>query len=285
MATSDREFYDAPKFTPEPYEPPRQRGCFFYGCIIASVLALLLLIAVGIGFYFLYRAVGQFVEQYTATVPRELPEVEIPAEQRQALDERVEAFRKAIDAGTPTEPLVLTSDDVNALIEEHTDLKGKIYITIEGDKVKGQVSLPLADFLDIPLTRGRFLNGEAELKASLNDGVLIITLESFEVNGKRPPEEFLTNLRRENLAKDAYKDPKNADQIRKLESIEIKDGKIIIKARAKDAGTPPGASDSPKDLPEDVLAPPDPDRPKAEPSDAGSPKVAAPKAEEPVGNP
>ena len=72
----------------------------------------------------------------------------MPAEQRQVLKDRVEAFRKAVEAGTPTEPLVLTSDDLNALIEENPDLKGKIYVKIEGDEVKGQVSIPL-DKLDV----------------------------------------------------------------------------------------------------------------------------------------
>src|SRR5215468_1486515 len=102
MVTSDPEFSQSPKFTPEYGEPPRQRGCFFYGCIIASVMTLLVLVAVGIGFYLLYRALGRFVEQYTATAPRELPKVEMAPERRQSLQERVEAFRRAIDAGTST---------------------------------------------------------------------------------------------------------------------------------------------------------------------------------------
>ena len=41
----------------------------------------------------------------------------------------------------------------------------------------------------------------------------------------------MNSLRDQNMAKDIYKDPKNAEEIRKLESIEIKDGKMIIKAR------------------------------------------------------
>jgi hypothetical protein len=272
MSTRDTEFYDAPKFTPESYEPPRQRGCFFYGCIIASVLAVLLMVAVGLGFYFLYRALGRLVEEYTATAPRELPKVEIPSEERESVKERFDAFRHAIDSGTPTEPLVLTADDLNALIEERTDLKGKVFVTIEGDKLKGQVSIPL-EALGLAMFRGRYLNGEAELKVSLSNGALFITLESIEVNGKRPPEEFLTQLRQQNMAKDAYKNPKNAEQIRKLESIEIKDGKIVIKARAKDKTALPDAADSQKDLPDDVLAPPGSNRPKAEPAKVDSPKA------------
>jgi hypothetical protein len=272
MATSDQEFFEASKLTPESYQPSRERGCFFYGCIIAIVMALLFVLAVGVGFYMLYRALGRAVEQYTATAPRELPKVEMPPERRQSLKERYDAFRKALDEGTATDPLVLTGDDVNALIEEEPDWKfwkGKLYVTIEGDKVKSQVSIPLENLsaalekVGIGLLRGRYLNGEAELKASLRDGLLLITLESIEVNGQRPPEEFLANLRQQNLAEDAYKDQKKAEQIRKLESIEIKDGKIIIKPRPKDKKA--GASAPLEDLPEDVLAPPDSTPPKAAP--------------------
>jgi hypothetical protein len=251
MASSNPEFYDASRFTAEGYEPPRERGCFFYGCIIASVLAILLLIAVAVGFYLVYRALNQLVDEYTATAPRELPSVELPADERQTLRARFDAFRKAIDAGTPAESLVLSADDINALLEDDPNLKGKIYVTMEGDKLKGQISIPLGS-IGLPMLSGRYLNGEAELKASLSEGVLIVTLESIEVNGKKPPQQFLDSIRRQNLAQDAYKDPKNAERIRKLESIEIKDGKIIIKARVKESG----AAGRLPELPKEVLAPP-----------------------------
>jgi len=62
MATHDPEFYESPKFSPEPDElRPRQRGCFFYGCIIASILALLMVILVAVGAFFLYRFANQMV--------------------------------------------------------------------------------------------------------------------------------------------------------------------------------------------------------------------------------
>ena len=60
MATNDPEFYQSPKFTPEPpMAAPRQRGCFFYGCIIASVLSVLVAILLAIGSYLLYRTLNQ----------------------------------------------------------------------------------------------------------------------------------------------------------------------------------------------------------------------------------
>ena len=68
MSTNDPEFYQTPKFSPEHYEaPPRQRGCFFYGCIIASVLALLMAILVAVIAFVGYRMLNQWVNEYTGT--------------------------------------------------------------------------------------------------------------------------------------------------------------------------------------------------------------------------
>src|SRR5579875_2829524 len=201
MASGDLDFSDYRKIGPPYDEPPRQRGCFFYGCIIAAILALLLLIAVGVGFFFVYRLFERVVEQYTATAPRELPRVEMSVGQCRTLRERVDAFRAAIKEGRPTEPLVLWSDDLNALIEENPDLKGRVYVTIDQDKLKGQVSIPMDRFPSFGLTRGRYLNGEGEFKISLEDGVLIVTLESLLVNGNTLPDELMNGLRNQNLAR------------------------------------------------------------------------------------
>jgi hypothetical protein len=302
MASSNIDYSDYKRIAPPYDEPPRQRGCFFYGCIIATVLSLLLLIAIAVIFFVLYRWLGNVVEEYTATAPRELPKVEMPAEQRATLKQRVDAFQSAIKEGRPTEPLVLTSEEVNALIEDHPDLKnlkGKVYVTIEQDKLKGQVSVPLSDVPLLGLTRGRYLNGEAEIKVSLQEGILLVTLDSIEVNGKKVPEEAMKSLRNQNWAQDVYKDPRKAEELRKYQSIEIKDGKLIIKVRdttkADEGGQsegsprietrdgkvivhPPHEKAAPSNkaeapppwLPDDVLAPPDP-RPAAPAESARKP--------------
>jgi hypothetical protein len=281
-ATSNIDFSDYHKIAPPYDEPPRQRGCFFYGCIIAIVLSLLLMMAIGVIFFVLYRWLGTVVEEYTATSPREMPRVEMPAEQRATLKERVEAFRSAIKEGRPTEPLVLSSDELNALIQDNHDLNGKVFVAIDGDRLKGKVSIPLSEVPAFGLTRGRYLNGEANLKVSLQDGILLVTLESIEVNGKDLPAELMNGLRNQNLAKDAYKDQRTAEEIRRYQSIEIKDGKLIIKARdhtkseedGKSEGSTrvetrdgkvilhapqekPSPTDMDKTFPEEVLAPPD----------------------------
>jgi hypothetical protein len=256
MSTHDPDFRQEPKYGPEPYETRSQHGCFFYGCIIASVLALLVVIAIGVVSYLGYRFLNRLVDEYTSPTASELPKVDMSVESRQALKDRIEAFRKAVDAGTATEPLVLTSTDLNALLEEEPKLKGKVYVSIEGDKLKGQISIPL-EWFGLTMYKGRYLNGEADLKASLKDGVLIVTLDSIEVNGKKPPEQMLASLRQQNLAKDAYNDPKQAELLRKIDSLEIKDDKIIVKVRARgEQAKTPASSDKEADAGKAAAAPP-----------------------------
>jgi hypothetical protein len=264
MATNDPDFQQRPKDVPQPYETRSRHGCFFYGCIIASVLAVLVVIAIGVVTYLGFRVLNQLVDEYTSTTPRELPKVEMPDEDRKALKDRFEAFRKAVDAGTANEPLVLTSTELNALLEDDPTWRGKVYVTIEGDKLKGQISIPL-DAMGLGMVKGRYLNGEADLKASLKDGILMVTLDSFEVNGKKPSDQILQSFRQQNLAKDAYNDPKQAELLRKLESLEIKDGKIIIRARR----------------PGETVKPPPAAEKAAPPAEAGK-SAPAPPAEAPV---
>ena len=96
--------------------------------------------------------------------------------------------------------------------------------------------------------RGRYLNGKADFKASLQNGVLMVTLDLDRGQRQEAARGDDEAASQENLAKDAYKDPKNAEMIRKLESLEVKDGKIILKVRAK-GGASGDTATAKKDVP------------------------------------
>jgi hypothetical protein len=260
MATSKPDLSEDLVFPSKPYPMPRRpHGCFFYGCLISGGLALLFVVAVGVFSYMAYRSLVRFVEENTATAPRELPKVALPDAAELSLKARIESFKKAIDAGEPTEPLILTADDLNALIEEDPRWKGQAYLTIEGEKLGGKVSIPLDTFgdalgpLGLGLLRGRYFNGEVELKAALKDGILNVLIESLEVNGRRLPKEFADVVKKTTV--EISKDPDIAEDLQKVESLEVKDGKIIIKGRATKKGPGPGTSRALPDLPDDVMAP------------------------------
>src|SRR5262249_37692777 len=147
-----------------PKEAPRKHGCLFYGCITVIVLTVLIGIMIFLGVRKLYNT----MYEYTEDKPMAFPPLQMAVEDRKAVKKRLEDFIAAVKEGKETEPLVLDSDDCNALIQsgETNSLRDRIYVKIEGDEVKGQVSWPLEG---IPGMKGRYANGEADLKVSLTD--------------------------------------------------------------------------------------------------------------------
>lgn len=222
--------------------PParKQHGCLFYGCLITAILAFITILCIALGTYFLYRFTTRIVEQYTDTAAMELPKSNLDEAQIQTLKKRVEDFKKATEEGRE-DTLTLTGDELTALLQSDAKLKDRIAVAVEGDKLKGQVSLPF----DFPGLGRRYFNGAVTLKASLENGDLRVTLDQAEVKGQPVPENVMEHLRKENLAKDAYDKEENARVLRRIKSLEIKDGKIIIQSLATPPAPKPDAAPAP----------------------------------------
>ena len=223
--------------------PKKKRGCFFYGCIISLILLLLVLAGVGfVGWYAVHTLRG-YVAQYTDTTPMVLEKVELPADQLKRLDERVAAFGNAVGAHSNTPPLVLTGPEINAWLTEKIDamaatndamkdFKGTFFISLEGEEIKGQVSLPLDGLAKVPFfkmmnVKGRYLNGGGTFKAYIMNGDLFVFAQSLDVKGKAMPEQMMAGMRQQNLA-DSINKQQNSKPFQQFESIQVKDGTMII---------------------------------------------------------
>lgn len=232
MSQFDQDFDDSKRRS-----EPKQRGCFFYGCLFSGIALLVVLAVVGIGLYMLYSTASKIVNEYTETSPVVLVQPDFSDEQRDSLKQRSEEFRTAIDTGR-ADTFSLTGDELTALLQEDPNLKDRVVFSIDDNKLKGQVSLPF----DFPGMGKRYLNGSATFKVFFHDGVLMVTVDEAEAKGQPVPEEFLQGLRGQNLAREATKNEKFRDMLRRVESLEIKDGKIVIKAKGEAPKT--GGEDS-----------------------------------------
>jgi hypothetical protein len=230
--SADFEMTQKPK---DPYaEPPRKpRGCLFYGCLIAGILALLTVLMIAAFIFLGIRAYFNVRDHYTSPTPMVLPKLEMSDEERKALRDRIDAFSDALEDGEDAEPLVLTGDELNAFLLEDSELKDRVHFVVEGDQLKGEMSVPLGD-TGLPGLKGRYLNGEATFRASLQNGQLVINAESAEINGQRIPDKYMAEFRKANLVEDAMDKPITARILRSLQSIEIKDGKVIITPMPKE---------------------------------------------------
>lgn len=218
------------------FERPRKGfpwGCLIGGCLVVCLLIVGGVAAVGWGTYAFYK---RQIKQYTSESPRELPVVELSQEELTQIEQRVQDFQNKVEEGESPEQLVLTADDINALISHEEKLKGRVFVTIADGKINAEVSFPTDS---IPGAKGRFFNGSASINASLEDGVLVVTVDQAEVNGEAVPESLMSGIRKENLAKDVAKDPEVAETIAKFESLEIQEDRIVLTAKSPnaDAGT------------------------------------------------
>ena len=224
-----------PENTPAP--EPKKRGCFFYGCLSLVILSLVGAVVLYLGYRYAMKTVAQFADQYTENAPVIIESVEVRPDQLRGLQDRVSKFVGGL-GGAQAEELVLTAEDINALIAgdaSFKDARNRLFVRIEGDKVRGKVSWPLQDMGPLKL-KGRYINGEAALNVALTNGTLWVGLLDMTVKGKSLPPEFTTALRQENLAKEVMNDPKVAEKFAKFDRIEVKDGKLIL--RNKPAAKP-----------------------------------------------
>lgn len=206
----------------------RRRGCFFYGILVAAVLAAVMLF----GAYLGLRYAKQLVAQLTDAQPMQLPSVHLSDTQMFQLHDRVNTFGENIRDGENVPPLELSPDEVNALIETDPGLaalKGHVHIAIEANQLKAQISFLAQDLgLQAPPLHDRYVNANGLFDAGLTNDELSITAESLTVKGKPVPRHIMRQIAAQNLAAKFNADPKVAAGLKKLQAIQVKDGKLVI---------------------------------------------------------
>jgi hypothetical protein len=189
-------------------------------CLLIILLAFLL------GLYQFKR----MLNFYTDSQPAQLPSVQLSVAEMEQLKQRIESFQDAVRSGRPTPPLTLTSDEINAFLQTDTNfarVKGKLYVAIEGNRLKGQVSVPLAD-LGLGIFRGRYLNGTGIFAVGLQKGNLIVTPDVLAVKGKPLPAVYMDKIRSQNLAESLNNNPRASVGLNRLQEIRISDGRLVL---------------------------------------------------------
>ena len=222
-----------PQATP-PAPVRARRGCLFYGCLSVTVVGFLFLVLAGFTVYWGKRATERWIRDYTDTTPAIIEKVTLPRDQMEALQRRLNSFKEALDAGQTATELVLTAEEINALLNENKDLSGRLFVRINDDRVTGEVSIPLPDFGPFKL-KGRYLNGTATFKVALANGSLDVRIDNAQVKSKPLPLVLTRELKKQNLARDFQSDPQVATNVAKFDSIQIREGKVILRSKGIEA--------------------------------------------------
>jgi hypothetical protein len=204
----------------------RGRGCLFY-VLIAAAVSLVMLV---LGAFFGLRYAHGLINRLTDTQPAALPSVQLPETAMFQLHDRVDTFRDAVRDGDPTPPLKLSADELNALIETDPGfkaLKNHLFVTITNDQLGAQISFRAED-LGLGRLRGRYINATGVFHVMIETNELKITALTLSVRGQPVPRNIMREVAAENLADRFNQDPRAAAAIQKIQSVDVKDGRLVV---------------------------------------------------------
>jgi hypothetical protein len=213
--------------------PPREKtgtGCLGRGCLILTCFIILLIIAGAIGLYFGFKTHSAVLRSVLwAKKAHVLSQEASPVPQFETTEESVRGAKQKWDdfENTRDQPahIELTADDLNNLIANNRHARGKVFVSIEGNRLHIQTSVPLGEYVG----RGRYyLNGDIEIQSDSPQTLENPRLSSITVNNEPIPPDVLdwkyrSRPLREYLGeyRTTYGDG----------TIEIRDGKVIIDRR------------------------------------------------------
>jgi hypothetical protein len=203
-------------------EAKKGRGCFFYGCLTTAVVVILGIVGIYIGARVFWK---HNVNKYTATNGVAIAPISIPREQGKAVLNKVEDFLADLKAGKATGPLELTSDELDYFLrnsEGWAHMRDHFHIAVNNGRVTADLSFPLEAMH--PSMKGRFLNATAELKPKIENGALVIEMQSVQAKGQTVPAKILAGFQQGMR----WKPDGN-----ELESIEVKDESIVLVPKIK----------------------------------------------------
>lgn len=198
-----------------------------FGC--AGIV--LLLVVGGIIASLILRSVAmQMLGTFTSDEPLTVAEVRMSASELFALERRIKDFADGLSDGSSTEPLVLTSDEINGLLQEHLkDVNAPVAaeVRILGRQLEGEVSIPL-EGRGWPIA-GRYLNGKAVFSLGVVDGRVAAYIKDLRVGDRYIPDAVREELSKEDLLDDIYKEKSDLSRaLSRIRSIEIDGGKVIL---------------------------------------------------------
>ena len=215
--------------------PPRRGlGCFGRGCLILVLFAIVLAIACVAGMYWGFQRHSAVLHglywltkvQAIAQKPVPIPEFTASDAQIQSVHERCEDFEQKARAGQPTE-LELAPDDINTLIATNKDTRGKIFVSIDGDNLRCQASVPLGELMG---RSGYYFNGDIAVELKSAESLENPQLNRIIVNGQPVPRDLLNWKYRSKRLRDYLADYRTDSGVG---TIEIRDGKLILRSRTE----------------------------------------------------
>jgi hypothetical protein len=211
--------------------PKKGLGCFARGCLILAVFAILLIIACIAGMYWGMRTHLALARGFlwltkvhaVADTAWPIPEFTASEPGTREVQERWKTFRKTVKKGQPAE-IVLTAEDINNLIASSREAAGKAFVSIEDNRFRVQVSVPLAK---ITGRAGYFVNGDIMVQTNQPEPIDNPPLASITLNNEPVPADLLDWKYGSHRFRDYLG---QWGQVYHAGTFEVRDGKVILRS-------------------------------------------------------
>jgi len=215
-------------------------GCFGKGCLFLVAFAILAVLVIGLGSYFLYSR---------GSKPTALPVEELPPAELATVQQRIDQFEATPptpsytpppppQATTPTTPdvtpppappappperqLVLSAAEINGLISANPKSRGHASVSISGNTATVRVSIPSDKVPGFP--RG-YLNGSFTITTNGPTPISALQVSKIQANGFPVPSGVLSmSYRGQSILGIAME----AAAPYNVSTAEIRDGAVIL---------------------------------------------------------
>lgn len=221
---------------PPPARPrPQGRGCWFYGCLIAVVL-LLVVIATAVG-------TAWWVKRNTIAGP--MDPVVLTEPEETALEQKLErlggprrdtgpeppgsptgAMTVPLDDEFARRPVIITEREINGLIGHNTDLADKVRVSLNQDRIDVRVHFPIPE--EAPVLGGQVFRLNLRTRLVLRDRRLQLTLEEVAIGGIPIPNAWIQDAKGRDLLAQYQEDERLRTLMEGIEHLEIQDGQIVF---------------------------------------------------------
>lgn len=199
-----------------------------------GVFALVLAIACLAGMYWGFHKNSAIMHgvywlaktQAIGRTPVPVPEFTASDAQIQSVHERCQDFEQKARAGQSAE-LELTADDVNTLIATNQDVRGKAFVSIEGDRLRCQASVPLGERSG---WSGYYFNGDIAIEPKGAQSLEDPKVKGFSVNGQAVPADLLNWTYRSRRLRDYLIEHRNSSGVG---AFLVRDNKLILRSRTE----------------------------------------------------
>jgi len=171
---------------------------------------------------------------------RPIEPVVLSAEEKEVLEQKVEAIQQAAPAGTPETPppaepeyergskeIILTERELNGLLNEQTGLGDKVKFELATDAIHARVETDLDP--DLPVVGGRKLKARARFLLHQDEAGPHFVIDDVTVWGVSLPNDWLAGLKGRDLIGETVGG--GGRGLAGVRSVEVRPGEIRIELK------------------------------------------------------